>query len=70
MNNITYRSRLERHENELKELYMDLYGNELKALGEKRLRKSRGVLDYLLCVSLELGLQSLQFLFLLVRQFC
>ena len=28
MNNITYRSRLERHENELKELYMDLYGNE------------------------------------------
>ena len=28
MNNMTYRSRLERHENELKELYMDLYGNE------------------------------------------
>ena len=28
MNNMTYRSRLERHENELKELYMELYGNE------------------------------------------
>ena len=34
MNNMTYRSRLERHENELKELYMDLYGNE--AMSDQR----------------------------------
>ena len=49
MNLMTYRSRLERHEAELKELYMGLYGNEamyeslLAGLEDYHTRRSEGL---------------------------
>ena len=49
MNENAYRSRLERHETELKELYMGLYGNEamyeslLAGLEDYHARRSEGL---------------------------